>query len=496
MRSPVSRVPATAILVLAFTGVAVWFHGGIAAPAQAEFLDSIREAKTVKYRMTLGITRPTALTIREEAMELGTTRSRLELDTSDESKIVVITDWGQDKVLALLPAKKEATFLKPNAKNVGNDPAVWIHLLQVAPDNKIKEFQREPLGEKEIDGRRVVGIRLRGDGCPAIDLWGDPQTGLPIRIEGTTGPGGMIKATLSDFVFNVELDESLLSVQPPDGYTVRNEKIDNSPNEEKDLIEMFREYTKLTDGVFPDSLDEQRTTSVFWIRGEIRSQWERLARAMGKANDEKRRHKFEEQLFPVLDRMMDRIMQQGMPDEAEMRKIAAEMQKPGNELVWEEIAPEKVKGNEELRLRFVELMMKTVERTPKETPQRTFDEEIRKIGGDQMLKALKAHNARWMEAEDQDTAEAREAKSREFGEAQQRVRRGVRFANQLPSSADAHYAGKGVSLSTADKPIFWYRPKDAKKYRVVYADLSVRDADAPANVSDAQAVSAAAGPKK
>ena len=56
---------------------------------------------------------------------------------------------------------------------------------------------------------------------------------------------------------------------------------------------------------------------------------------------------------------------------------------------------------------------------------------------------------------------------------------GLDFAASLPPEADAHYAGKGVSLGAADKPIFWYRPKDTKKYRVIYADLSVRDADTP-----------------
>ena len=35
-----------------------------------------------------------------------------------------------------------------------------------------------------------------------------------------------------------------------------------------------------------------------------------------------------------------------------------------------------------------------------------------------------------------------------------------------------------VWLGMADRPIFWYRPND-KTYRVVYADLSVREADAP-----------------
>ena len=81
-------------------------------------------------------------------------------------------------------------------------------------------------------------------------------------------------------------------------------------------------------------------------------------------------------------------------------------------------------------------------------------------------------------------------------DAQERVQRGVMFANELPPSADAHYVGKGVSLGAADTPIFWYRPNDAKKYRVIYADLSVRDADAPPSVPKAQPAPADAGLKK
>jgi len=62
----------------------------------------------------------------------------------------------------------------------------------------------------------------------------------------------------------------------------------------------------------------------------------------------------------------------------------------------------------------------------------------------------------------------------------------LNFANGLPPNADAHYVGKGVSFGAADTPIFWYRPKDSKKYRVIYADLSVRESDTPPNVPEAQ----------
>ena len=44
-------------------------------------------------------------------------------------------------------------------------------------------------------------------------------------------------------------------------------------------------------------------------------------------------------------------------------------------------------------------------------------------------------------------------------------------------TADAHYAGKGVKLGEPDRPIFWYKPEGAKTYRVIYADLSVKEAE-------------------
>ncbi len=41
---------------------------------------------------------------------------------------------------------------------------------------------------------------------------------------------------------------------------------------------------------------------------------------------------------------------------------------------------------------------------------------------------------------------------------------------------DWHYTGKGVKLGDADAAIFWFRPKDSKTCRVIYGDLSIKDA--------------------
>jgi hypothetical protein len=57
-----------------------------------------------------------------------------------------------------------------------------------------------------------------------------------------------------------------------------------------------------------------------------------------------------------------------------------------------------------------------------------------------------------------------------------KVMRGFLFVKSLSSTGiDWHYAGAEAALGDAVRPIFWYRPQGSKTYRMVYADLSVKD---------------------
>jgi hypothetical protein len=76
------------------------------------------------------------------------------------------------------------------------------------------------------------------------------------------------------------------------------------------------------------------------------------------------------------------------------------------------------------------------------------------------------------------------------------IGRGFQFALLLPETAEAHYAGKGVKRDAKDRPIFWYRSEESKKYRVIFADLSVRDADAAPQVEDARRIEKASKTSK
>ena len=452
MRSPVSRVSAAAVLVLAIAGVALWFHGGGATFAFADYIAPILEAKTAKFKTTTEIKGPPAATIMAEVMVLDATRVRHEMGAPNRPKAVMIFDWGRGKSLTLDPVNKKAMVV--SVANLTKEQVaqqdMFASFRSILLDARDKpDVKREPLGEKDIDGRRVVGFRVSSR-VMVVSLWGDPKTGLPVLAETTTAMYPDAKTTMSDFVFNVDMDESLFSVEPPAGYTVESGEVDVSPAEEKELIETFRIYSELSDGVFPDSLVVQPTmqTAARMVRmkNALEVICEKLAPEKGKL-DAEQRQKFEDLMRTIKD--FGFAPGKEKPSEERMVEIEVQMYKFKEQMLkadWGKVAPGQEKPTEE-----------------------EIHAEIRKMA---------------------------EAGMKKFMEVQIPLQRGLFFVFTLPLEADTHYAGKGVSFGAADTPIFWHRPKDSKKYRVIYADLSVREADTPPSVPDAQRAPAPSSPKK
>ncbi len=55
----------------------------------------------------------------------------------------------------------------------------------------------------------------------------------------------------------------------------------------------------------------------------------------------------------------------------------------------------------------------------------------------------------------------------------------------LPKEADAHYARAGAKYGDAQREVLWYTPTGSDKYRVMFADLSVREANEMPSIADA-----------
>ena len=95
---------------------------------------------------------------------------------------------------------------------------------------KVDEDRAERLEDKQLEGRSVRGYRIV-DKQQFVTLktttWADLKTELPVQIERLwISPDGKLaaKETLRKFVFNKKLNESLFSLDVPEGYAVEERK--------------------------------------------------------------------------------------------------------------------------------------------------------------------------------------------------------------------------------------------------------------------------------
>ena len=525
MRSPISRVTAAAIFVFAIAGVALWFHVSGTTPAFADFLQPILDAKTVRYKMTMettgtpaGLAEMTGLSAerqkerinphRFEVMQLGPDRTRLESEMPDKSKRVEILDGRQRKQLVLAPAVKVATLFDlsngPNDKTRKKDdrgsasprsdpgepgPVSLFRALLLDTVHK-PNTQRESLGEKEIDGRQVVGFRLSGHGN-VVSVWGDPKTRLPVRIEVTMALVPSYKAIASDFEFNVPVDESLFSVDPPAGYKVSvrqsqpsDDSSDDSPEGEKDLIEMFRYYGQWSGGRFPDLLD------MLWIDEVVSGAW-RIDADLHHDKPQAQRDREENEAHRKVQRgMMFTVL---LPKDSDRHYAGrgVSIGAAGTPVFWY-----RPKDAKKYRVIYADLSVQEADTPPRVhvVPVAQLENDLiemfrrhSELGGGYFPDALDIQSvSRIVVRERQRQNSYGEPpqkpgakEEQETAESLAKLQRGSIFVGLLPKQSDWHYAGKNVPLDMADRPIFWYRPEDSDKYRVVYADLSVHEADTP-----------------
>ena len=176
---------------------------------------------------------------------------------------VMIMDYPAGKTLTLSPENKIAVIL-----NIKGTPQFmqqdWFAGLKKLSQNA----SAEDLGLQTLDGKEVKGFRIKEVENGPVTFWVDPKSGDPIKVEiqqkipdfsNPEGKGEItMKMVMSNFQFDVPLDESLFSLTPPEGYKLQPEmNMDFSNASEKDVIEVLRRYANLENGAFPDSLTAQ-----------------------------------------------------------------------------------------------------------------------------------------------------------------------------------------------------------------------------------------------
>jgi outer membrane lipoprotein-sorting protein len=180
--------------------------------------------------------------------------------------IVSVMDLKLGKSMTMSPTQKTAMVMtfqnmpKEAGKSQFNDFFERTRaLLAESQEEGADHF--EPLGEKQIDGRRVLGFRY-ASAMQVITIWGDPATGLPVQIDTLWGGLPRTEVSMANFTFNNELKPELFDTVPPADYKVQAFDVDVSKPTEATLIEALGKAADLNDGLFVDNLDTASTQSL------------------------------------------------------------------------------------------------------------------------------------------------------------------------------------------------------------------------------------------
>ena len=259
MKNPVTKLAAAAAIIIAVL-IGLHYLGNpidITPSAYAEVVGRLQNALTMTYTSS------------------GTTEVEIAfkkpgyMRTTMPGDYVTVIDWTSGKGLSTLPTRKQ--FIEMEMSNLPNNPAQHqfnvIEKLRTLPERADEE-----LGTITINARTVQGFRVNEDGV-INTVWVDTKTRELVRVETefTNAPG--MNVVMTDFQFDVDLDDSLFSLTPPEGYTRMEVQADVSAVAEQDMIAFLRAWSGWTkDNTFPPTLNPlelQKVSMEMEQRGEF-----------------------------------------------------------------------------------------------------------------------------------------------------------------------------------------------------------------------------------
>jgi outer membrane lipoprotein-sorting protein len=251
MKNRITKLAAAAVIIIAvILGLNFIVGPSKSGLVFADVVRPILTAHTVAFnaRSLEGENLPIA-----RIMSMGTQRVRSEILSADV-QVIAIYDYDTSQMLTLNPKQKIAAIIDING--LPEKPENFVEIMR----NMINELQHDPdvsiesLGEKEIDGHMAQGLRATSpDG--ELTVWADSQTNLPIHMK---QKWRQIHYEFTDFEFDEVLDESLFSMDIPEGYSTMPKAMLSLTGAEQDLVEALRQWAEsILEGVFPKDFSSQ-----------------------------------------------------------------------------------------------------------------------------------------------------------------------------------------------------------------------------------------------
>jgi hypothetical protein len=241
MKSPFVKIAAAAVVIIA---VLIGLNPFKPSITFAQVVKPILNARTMIFDMILGADE-TGMVAHE--IVVG---PRIRRTMSNLPNMTMIIDLDSENMLVLDSEAKTAVYADIEG-DLGNRTRSYIRFVRQII-KQLQDGQVEELGEQMIDGQKAIGFVGRGHN-EEVTIWADPQTAIPIRIDVQIGQDlGFI---MKNFEFDVDVDELLVSMDVPDGYTLKKTDMNLGNASEEDFVESLRIWADvINDGTFPDAI--------------------------------------------------------------------------------------------------------------------------------------------------------------------------------------------------------------------------------------------------
>lgn len=249
MSNRVTKLAVAAGIVLAVILGLSLFTGDGTGKVYAKVVDQLHRAKTLTYSVITKTGVEGMPTVRTDIAFKGTGDTGFIRTATPDGYITVAQAVGNKvKGISIVPVAK--SFVTFEVDNMPDDPArdPWatIETLRALPAQA-----DEVLGSREIDGLMLDGFRVRATDT-VITVWIDPSSGglARVEIECPSAPG--MNTIMSDFRLDAPLEDSLFSLEPPEGYVPMQIQADAARVGERDFTEFLGAWSQWTvDGTFP-----------------------------------------------------------------------------------------------------------------------------------------------------------------------------------------------------------------------------------------------------
>lgn len=270
MKKRITKLAAAAVIIIAvFLGLDLIVGPNTAGVAWGEVLENICNSKTLTCLMRA----------KEDGPPIGKIMTidpyLLRCELLGEQQIAAARIWG-GQILVADTGKGKGLILDIVKKTAKMCPADKEMLPIYDTFRNFRNrvgFSVDEIGGRQIGDKQAIGFKLRktelkrGEGKCEIIVWADSETKLPILMEETleNREGQVEQFVVTDIVFDAELDVSLFSVKPPEGYKL--EELNDGRGVElakrtmsianvHRILMACKKYVTEHNGQWPDSLQE------------------------------------------------------------------------------------------------------------------------------------------------------------------------------------------------------------------------------------------------